>query len=77
MPTSVIGERTVCYDMSYGSGDTAFTMWAKGYGASLAVTGWGMLVEQAAEAFFLWRGVRPQTRPVLEAIKKPMPGKKP
>jgi shikimate dehydrogenase len=76
VPPTVIGERTVCYDMSYGSGDTAFTMWAKGYGASLAITGWGMLVEQAAEAFFLWRGVRPQTRPVLDAIKKPMPGKK-
>jgi shikimate dehydrogenase len=76
VPPSVIGERTVCYDMAYGTGDTAFTMWAKGYGASLAVIGWGMLVEQAAEAFFLWRGVRPETRPVLEAIKKPMPGKK-
>ena len=76
VPPTVIGERTVCYDMSYGTGDTAFTLWAKGYGASLAVTGWGMLVEQAAEAFFLWRGVRPQTRPVLDAIKKPMPGKK-
>jgi len=76
VPPAVIGERTVCYDMAYGKGDTPFTMWAKGYGASLAVTGWGMLVEQAAEAFFLWRGVRPQTRPVLEAIRKPMPGKK-
>jgi shikimate dehydrogenase len=74
--SSVIGEQTVCYDMAYGKGDTEFTIWAKGYGASLAVTGWGMLVEQAAESFFLWRGVRPQTRQVLDAIKKPMPGKK-
>lgn len=76
VPSAIIGRQTLCYDMAYGKGDTAFTMWAKGYGAALAETGWGMLVEQAAEAFFLWRGVRPQTKPVLEAIKKPMPEKK-
>lgn len=69
IPTSVISAKTLCYDMAYGKGDTAFTLWAKGYGAALAETGWGMLVEQAAESFFLWRGVRPQTKPVLEALK--------
>lgn len=70
IPASVIGPTTLCYDMAYGKGDTAFTRWAKQAGAGRAETGWGMLVEQAAEAFFLWRGVKPDTRPVLEAVKK-------
>lgn len=70
IPPSVIGPTTLCYDMAYGKGDTAFTRWARNAGAGRAETGWGMLVEQAAEAFFLWRGVKPDTKPVLEAVKK-------
>jgi shikimate dehydrogenase len=69
IPPSVIGPATLCYDMAYGKGDTAFTRWAKNAGAGRAETGWGMLVEQAAEAFYLWRGVKPDTKPVLEAVK--------
>lgn len=69
IPPAVIGPTTLCYDMAYGKGDTAFTRWAKAAGAGRAETGWGMLVEQAAEAFQLWRGVRPQTAPVLEAVR--------
>ena len=67
--TASIGSSTLCYDMAYGKGDTAFTRWAKNAGAARAETGWGMLVEQAAESFELWRGVRPQTAPVLAAIR--------
>jgi shikimate dehydrogenase len=63
-----LSAETLCYDMSYGKGDTSFTRWARDNGASRAHKGFGMLVEQAAEAFSLWRGVRPQTRPVLEAL---------
>jgi shikimate dehydrogenase len=55
--------------MAYGVGDTAFVAWARRLGAERAEQGWGMLVEQAAEAFELWRGVRPDTRPVLEALR--------
>ena len=44
-----IGPATLCYDMAYGKGDTAFTRWSKSAGAGRAETGWGMLVEQAAE----------------------------
>ena len=66
---AVIGPATLCYDMAYGKGDTAFTRWAKSAGAGRAETGWGMLVEQAAEAFVLWRGVKPDTKPVLDAVK--------
>jgi shikimate dehydrogenase len=69
VPPTVIGPTTLCYDMAYGSGDTAFTRWSRVAGAGRAETGWGMLVEQAAEAFYLWRGIRPQTAPVLTAVK--------
>lgn len=69
IPPGVIGPTTLCYDMAYGKGDTAFTRWSKSAGAGRAETGWGMLVEQAAESFDLWRGVRPDTKLVLEAIR--------
>jgi shikimate dehydrogenase len=69
IPIDVVDSMTTCYDMAYGAGDTAFVAWAKRLGAGRAEQGWGMLVEQAAEAFELWRGVRPDTRPVLEALK--------
>jgi shikimate dehydrogenase len=69
IPIDVVDGMTVCYDMAYGVGDTAFVAWARRLGAGRAEQGWGMLVEQAAEAFELWRGVRPDTRPVLEALK--------
>ena len=63
IPIGVVDAMTVCYDMAYGVGDTAFVAWAKRLGAARAEQGWGMLVEQAAEAFELWRGVRPDTAP--------------
>ena len=69
IPAGVVDSLTPCYDMAYGSGDTAFVTWAKARGAGRAEQGWGMLVEQAAEAFFLWRGVRPDTSPVLAALR--------
>jgi shikimate dehydrogenase len=69
IPISVVESTTVCYDMAYGVGDTPFVAWAKRLGAGRAEQGWGMLVEQAAEAFEVWRGLRPDTRPVLEALK--------
>jgi shikimate dehydrogenase len=65
----VIGPATLCYDMSYGREDTPFVRWAWEQGCASAVQGWGMLVEQAAESFQLWRGVRPQTGPVLDALR--------
>ncbi|HJS89549.1 MAG TPA: shikimate dehydrogenase [Steroidobacteraceae bacterium] len=68
VPVGVIGPDTFCYDMSYGKGDTPFVRWAMELGCRAAVPGWGMLVEQAAESFRLWRGVRPLTGPVLGAL---------
>jgi len=69
IPPGVIGPTTLCYDMAYGKGDTAFTRWSKSAGAGRAETGWGMLVEQAAESFLVWRGVKPETAPVIAAVK--------
>lgn len=67
--TEVIHRQSVCYDMSYKSGGTPFTIWAQEQGAAMAHQGLGMLVEQAAEAFFIWRGIRPDTAPVLRALR--------
>lgn len=64
----LVSEKSVCYDMAYGRGDTPFTRWAAARGAERVTKGLGMLVEQAAESFLLWRGIRPSTQPVLEAL---------
>ena len=69
IPIGVVDSMTTCYDMAYGVGDTPFVAWARRLGAARAEQGWGMLVEQAAEAFELWRGVRPDTAPVLEVLR--------
>jgi shikimate dehydrogenase len=68
VPKGLVGEETICYDMAYGRGQTPFTSWAKSLHAARTTKGWGMLVEQAAESFLLWRGIRPDTRPVLQAL---------
>lgn len=68
LPAGLVGEESVCYDMAYGRGDTPFTLWAKSLHAARTTKGWGMLVEQAAESFLLWRGIRPDTQPVLQAL---------
>jgi shikimate dehydrogenase len=65
---NVIGGHTVCYDMSYSKSATPFVTWAIEQGCARAHKGWGMLVEQAAESFTLWRGIRPDTVPVLTAL---------
>ena len=68
LPPGLVGEESICYDMAYGRGDTPFTTWARSLRAARATKGWGMLVEQAAESFLLWRGIRPDTEPVLQAL---------
>lgn len=68
-PEAAISEDTFCYDLSYGLEATPFSRWAKEHGAARSVMGWGMLVEQAAESFHIWRGVRPETKRVLDRMK--------
>lgn len=67
-PANAVHPVTVCYDLSYGLTPTPFSVWGSAQGAARSVMGWGMLVEQAAESFHLWRGVRPDTRPVLQQL---------
>jgi shikimate dehydrogenase len=70
LPPRAVGRDTVCYDMAYGRGDTAFMRWATQRGSQRAYKGWGMLVEQAAESYLLWHGVRPETKPVMGALDR-------
>jgi shikimate dehydrogenase len=67
-PASILGPETLCYDLSYSMQDTPFVTWARENGAGRIAQGWGMLVEQAAESFYAWRGVRPDTRPVIARL---------
>ena len=69
IPVGTVGRQTVCYDLAYGRSATAFVTWAERAGCARALQGLGMLVEQAAESFRLWRGVRPETANVLAALK--------
>ena len=68
-PAAAVRPETLCYDLSYGLSPTPFSVWAREQGAERSIMGWGMLVEQAAESFFIWRGVRPDTAPVLKQMK--------
>lgn len=72
VPAGAINGNTRCYDMMYGRQETVFNRWAREQGAAVCADGLGMLVEQAAEAFFVWRGKRPETAPVLAEIRAAM-----
>lgn len=69
LPGGLCAPDSLAYDMVYGKDLTPFLRAARGDGAARLADGLGMLVEQAAEAFFLWRGVRPATAPVLAALR--------
>ena len=69
VPASVLAPGALAVDLMYGPAAEPFLAWARAAGAQ-ARDGLGMLVEQAAEAFWLWRGVRPETAPVLQALRE-------
>ena len=69
LPAGLFAPDSLAYDMMYGDSATPFMRWAGGAGAEYVSDGLGMLVEQAAEAFVLWRGVRPATASVLQALR--------
>ena len=69
LPEDVLAPDGWCYDLMYGSEPTAFVRWGLEHGAVQTLDGLGMLVEQAAESFHLWRGVWPETKPVIAALR--------
>ncbi len=69
LPAGVFGPGSLGYDMMYGKGETVFMAEARAAGAGRVADGLGMLVEQAAESFYVWRGVRPRTAPVLAQLR--------
>jgi shikimate dehydrogenase len=69
LPDSLLTERSCCYDMVYGPEPTPFMRWAAQHAAWAVADGLGMLVEQAAEAFYIWRRVRPTTQPVITQMR--------
>jgi shikimate dehydrogenase len=69
LPKGVFASASLAYDMMYGKGLTPFLQFAQQQGAARLADGIGMLVGQAAESFFLWRRIRPETEPVIEMLR--------
>ncbi|MDE2440226.1 MAG: shikimate dehydrogenase [Betaproteobacteria bacterium] len=74
LPSDLFVAGSLAYDMMYGKGETPFLHLARQQGAGRCADGLGMLVEQAAEAFLVWRGIRPDTGPVLAALRAGLTG---
>lgn len=72
LPDDVLAPGACCYDMAYGAEPTLFLQWASVHKAASVADGLGMLVGQAAEAFYLWRQIRPEVVPVITAMRRQM-----
>ena len=70
LPPGLFADGALVYDLNYCKAAQPFLDWAKAHGAARVADGLGMLVEQAAEAFLLWRGVRPETAAVLKTLRR-------
>jgi shikimate dehydrogenase len=69
LPRQLISRNTWCYDLMYGPKKSSFLQWGLEHHAAACLDGLGMLVEQAAAAFYLWRGVHPETREILKILR--------
>lgn len=72
LPDDIVSPDGCCYDMMYAARPTAFMAWARQHGVNNISDGLGMLVGQAAESFNVWRGVKPEIKPVIDAIRNSM-----
>ena len=72
LPSSLLTERSCCYDMVYGAQPTPFMRWSAHHTAWAVADGLGMLVEQAAQSFYIWRHARPETRSVIYQLREAM-----
>ena len=70
LPDGLLTEHSCCYDLVYGSEPTTFMRWAAHQAAWAVSDGLGMLVEQAAQSFYLWRKIRPDTAPVIHQLRE-------
>ena len=70
LPANIIASHTICYDMMYAREQTPFIQWALNLGAAQGFDGLGMLVEQASEAFQIWRNCQPDTAPILTQLRQ-------
>jgi len=70
LPDDLLAEHAWCYDMMYAGTATPFITWALAHNAQKALDGLGMLVEQAAESFYIWRGIRPETQAVISRLRE-------
>ncbi len=68
LPKNLLAKNGICYDLAYSNQPTAFVRWGNSQNASKSLDGLGMLVEQAAEAFMLWRGIRPNSKMVIDLL---------
>lgn len=68
LPDTLLAQHGSCYDLAYSNQPTAFVRWGQQQQAAISLDGLGMLVEQAAEAFYLWRGIRPATEGVIALL---------
>ncbi len=76
LPDNLLASNACCYDMMYGAEPTVFLTWAAEHGATQTADGLGMLIGQAAEAFYLWRQIRPEVIPVITALRRQLAEKK-
>ncbi len=69
LPDTLLNDNASCYDMMYAAKPTPFMLWATEHNAVKVLDGLGMLVEQAAESFYIWRNIKPETKNVIEKLR--------